>query len=139
MAVETKKIMVETKWDTDIVDITDKVQDFVKESKTTNGSVTVFVRGSTASVSTMEYEPNLVKDIEKAIERIAPSSMIYAHHKTWGDDNGKSHVRATLIGPSITIPFESKTLLLGRWQQIILMDFDVISRSREIILQIVGD
>lgn len=139
MPVEMKKIMVDAKEDLDIVNITQQVSDFVKESEMKNGNVTVFVRGSTASVSTMEYEPNLVKDIGKAIERIAPSNMVYAHHETWGDDNGKSHVRATLLGPSLTIPFEDKKLLLGRWQQIALLDFDVPARSREIILQIIGE
>lgn len=139
MPVETKRISVETKPDIDIVDITDQVSGAVQESEIKSGTVTVFASGSTASISTMEYEPNLKKDIEKMIERLVPSNMNYDHNKTWGDGNGKSHVRSTLLGPGITVPFQDKKLLLGRWQHIVVMDFDVPERSREIVLQIIGD
>ncbi len=139
MPVETKRIRVSTKPDIDIVDITEQVSQAVKESEIKNGSVTVFAVGSTASISTMEYEPNLEKDIKKMVERLVPSNMNYDHNKTWGDGNGKSHVRSTLLGPSITVPFEEKKLVLGRWQHIVLMDFDVPERDREIVVQIIGE
>ena len=108
-------------------------------SKIKNGIVNIFVRGSTASVSTIEFEPNLVKDFEDAMERLVPSDIKYRHTETWGDDNGKSHVRATMMGPGINVPFCEKKLMLGTWQQIVVVDFDVPARKREIILQIVGD
>jgi len=135
----TERLSVSTKPDLDIVDITEQVADIVRKSNLKDGFVNIFVSGSTASVSTMEFEPNLVKDIKTALERIAPSDIPYEHHKTWGDDNGKSHVRATLMGPGITVPFQNKKLLLGTWQQIVLLDFDTSAREREIIVQIVGE
>jgi secondary thiamine-phosphate synthase enzyme len=122
-----------------IKNITDDVSKAIKESKIKEGIVNVFVSGSTASVSTMEFEPNLVKDIEKAMERIAPSDIEYEHHKTWGDENGKSHVRATIVGPSLTVPFKDGKLLLGTWQQIVLLDFDVPKRERKVVVQIIGE
>jgi len=122
-----------------IKNITDDVSKAIKESKIKEGIVNIFVSGSTASVSTMEFEPNLVKDIEKAMERIAPSDIEYEHHKTWGDENGKSHVRATIVGPSLTVPFKDGKLLLGTWQQIVLLDFDVPKRERKVIVQIIGE
>jgi len=122
-----------------IKNITDDVSKAIKESKIKEGIVNIFVSGSTASVSTMEFEPNLVKDIEKAMERIAPSDIEYEHHKTWGDENGKSHVRATIVGPSLTVPFKDGKLLLGTWQQIVLLDFDVPKRERKVVVQIIGE
>jgi len=139
MPVETKNISVKTKGNSDIINITDVIKKTVQDSKINSGVVTIFVKGSTASVSTIEYEPNLIKDVKKALERIAPSDIDYEHHKTWGDDNGVSHVRATLMGPGITVPFKDKKLLLGQWQQIALLDFDTKARNREIVLQIVGE
>jgi len=111
----------------------------VKESGIRNGTATVFVPGSTASVTTIEYEPNLIKDVKKALDRLAPYGKDYEHHKTWGDDNGASHVRAALMGPGITVPFEKGKLLLGTWQQIVLVDFDTGPRKREMVLQINGE
>jgi secondary thiamine-phosphate synthase enzyme len=137
--VETQKIRVKTKAGTDLVNITDLVAGAVDGSKIKNGVVVIFIPGSTASVSTIEYEPNLIRDVKDALERIVPSDIEYAHHKTWGDDNGVAHVRATFQGPGITVPFTNKRLMLGTWQQIVLMDFDTRSRDREIILQIIGD
>jgi secondary thiamine-phosphate synthase enzyme len=122
-----------------IKNITDDVSKAIKESKIKEGIVNIFVSGSTASISTMEFEPNLVKDIEKAMERIAPSDIEYEHHKTWGDENGKSHVRATIVGPSLTVPFKDGKLLLGTWQQIVLLDFDVPKRERKVVVQIIGE
>lgn len=136
--IDIKKIEVETEGDTDIKDITGLVSGAVKKSKPKDGIITIFIPGSTASVSTIEYEPNLVKDVKKAVEKIAPSNIEYEHHKTWGDDNGKSHVRATLMGPSLTVPFKNKELLIGTWQNIVLLDFDTRPRKREIILTIIG-
>jgi secondary thiamine-phosphate synthase enzyme len=100
--------------------------------------MTVFVVGSTAGLTTIEYEPGLVHDIKKAFERIAPESGHYQHHEKWGDDNGHSHVRATLLGPGLTIPVVSGKLPLGTWQQVILVDFDTRPRNREIVVQITG-
>lgn len=139
MAVETKTIRVSSKAETDIINITEQVSHAVQDSKVRNGIVNVFVSGSTASVSTIEFEPNLVKDFEDAIERLIPSDIKYRHTETWGDDNGKSHVRATLVQPGLTVPFRDKKLLLGQWQQLVLIDFDVPARTREVILQIIGE
>ena len=137
--VETERIKIKTKAGTDLVNITDTVAGAIDRSKITSGIVVIFVAGSTASISTIEYEPNLIKDVIRTMEKIAPSDIEYEHHKTWQDDNGVSHVRATLAGPGITVPFSNRKLLLGTWQQIILMDFDTRPRDREIILQIMGD
>ncbi|MBU0600028.1 secondary thiamine-phosphate synthase enzyme YjbQ [bacterium] len=137
--VKTERISVKTRAGTDLVNITSLVSKVISDGKIKDGIVVIFVSGSTASVSTIEYEPNLIKDVNQTLEMIANSHLEYEHHKTWGDDNGASHVRATLLGPSLTVPFTNKSLLLGSWQQIILMDFDTKSRNREIILQIIGE
>lgn len=139
MAVETYEIEVESKAGTDIVNITGKIENLVQKSKIKNGSVLVFVQGSTASVSTIEYEPNLVDDFKNIIEKIVPSDIPYKHTETWGDDNGHSHIRATLMGPSVTIPFENKKLKLGTWQQLVIIDMDVPARKRKVIIQIIGE
>jgi len=139
MAVENSTIEVSSKSGTEIINITGSVAEIVRNSKIKSGIVTVFVPGSTASVSTIEFEPNLVKDVKDAYERLVPSDIKYRHKETWGDDNGKSHVRATLTGPGIVIPFQDRELLLGQWQQIVLMDFDVPSRERKVIVQVMGD
>jgi secondary thiamine-phosphate synthase enzyme len=139
MAVKTHKISIETNADVDIVNITKQVQEEVAKSKLKSGTVTVFVSGSTGAISTMEYEPGLIKDFPEALERIAPSDIYYAHHNTWHDDNGKSHVRATFIGPSLTVPFVDGQLTLGTWQQIVFLELDTSSRHRSLILQIIGD
>ncbi|GBE18483.1 hypothetical protein BMS3Abin16_01087 [archaeon BMS3Abin16] len=138
MEVETREIKVKTKGNTDIIDITGLVGSEITASGLQNGTVTVFVPGSTAAVSTMEYEPGLKKDIPLALEKIAPAAADYAHHKTWGDFNGSAHVRAALIGPSIVVPFTGGRLVLGTWQQIALFDFDTGPRDRRIVLQIMG-
>jgi secondary thiamine-phosphate synthase enzyme len=137
--VETQQIRVNTRANTDLVDITSAVSKAIQRSKIKDGIVVIFIPGSTASISTIEYEPNLIKDVDRALERLAPSDIEYEHHKTWGDENGVSHVRATLQGPSLTVPFKGSELLLGTWQQIVLMDFDTRARDRKIILQIIGD
>ena len=139
MQIKSKTLNFETKPETDLVNITKEVEDFVHESGLKNGNVTVFVVGSTASVSTIEFEPNLVDDFKQALERLVPSDIKYKHTETWGDENGKSHVRATLMGPSITIPFVGGKLMLGTWQQVAVIDMDVPARKREVILQIIGE
>jgi secondary thiamine-phosphate synthase enzyme len=137
--IKTERIRVKSEGHTDIIDITGKVNEVVSGSKIKNGSVVLFVPGSTASISTIEFEPNLVKDMKKVLEKIAPYGPDYEHHKTWGDDNGSSHVKATIMGPGLTVPFEDGKLILGSWQQVVLLDFDTNSRSREVIVQINGD
>ncbi len=139
MSVKTRTLNVESRPDTDIIDITADVSRAVKGSGIKSGTVLVFVPGSTASVTTTEFEPNLNSDLKKAVERLVPSNIEYKHRETWGDDNGRSHVRASLFKPGLTVPFRNGELLLGRWQNIIFMDFDVPARKREIILQIMGE
>jgi secondary thiamine-phosphate synthase enzyme len=139
MPVETRTLKVSSKGETDIINITDSVSAELSKSKIKDGIANLFVSGSTASLSTIEFEPNLVSDFTDAMERLVPSSIPYKHKETWGDDNGKSHVRATLMGPSLTVPFNNKKLLLGTWQQVVLLDFDVPAREREIVMQIIGE
>jgi secondary thiamine-phosphate synthase enzyme len=139
MAIKTASIKIETKGETDLIDITRMVGNFVKDSEIRSGIVTVFVPGSTAGVTTIEYEPGAIKDFQRAVNRIAPKNIHYDHNARWGDGNGYSHIRASLLGPSLTVPFSSSRLLLGTWQQIVLVDFDNRSRKREVILQIVGE
>lgn len=131
-------IQVTSKGDSDIVDITDKVTNVIKESGIETGTITLFVVGSTASLTTMEFEPGLVHDLKVALDRIAPKDARYAHHERWGDDNGHSHVKAALLGPSLAIPFTSGKLSTGTWQQIVLIDFDTRKRDREIVAQVIG-
>ncbi len=138
MKVETKYLSIDVKADVDIKDITNDVQNAVRESGVKNGIVTIFVPGSTGSVSTMEYEPGLLKDIPRALETIAPSNIDYEHHKTWHDDNGKSHVRATIMGPSIVVPIVDGRVIHGTWQQIVFLNFDTRPRRRQVVLQIMG-
>jgi secondary thiamine-phosphate synthase enzyme len=138
MKVVSKYLSVDTKADVDIKDITGAVQDAVSESGIKNGTVTVFVPGSTGVVSTLEYEPGLLKDIPLALERLAPSGIDYAHHQTWHDDNGKSHVRATIMGPSLVVPIIDGRVIHGTWQQIVFMNLDTSARRRDVVLQIMG-
>lgn len=139
MAVITQGLRIETNGDTDLIDITSEVARGVSESGVSSGTVTVFIPGSTAGVTTIEYESGAIRDFQEAIQRIAPKDMDYHHDARWGDGNGYSHVRAALQGASLTVPFASSRLLLGTWQQIIVVDFDNRPRSREIILQIMGE
>lgn len=139
MAVHFEELSFQTSNDFDVIDITELVQVAILKSGLSDGIVNIFVIGSTASVSTVEFEPNLVKDLKRAMERIAPSDIEYSHHMTWGDSNGKSHVRATILGPGTTVPFKNKTLITGTWQQIVVLDFDVPSRERRVQLTIIGE
>ncbi len=139
MAVVTKKIKLNTKGDTDIVDITSQVTSAVSKTGVQNGIVAVFVSGSTGGVTTVEYEPGLIQDLKNFFEKIAPKSDTYEHNLRWHDGNGYAHVRASFLGPSISIPFVDKKLQLGTWQQIIFIDFDNRPRTRELIVQVVGE
>ena len=137
--VKPRKIKIISKREDEIIDVTDKVQDAVRGSGIKNGVVTIFVAGSTGALTTIEYEPGLIYDFPTMLERIAPKGITYEHEKRWHDGNGHSHVRASLIGPSLTVPFIDGSLCLGTWQQIVFMEMDNRGRSREIILQILGD
>ena len=139
MKVHTTKLTETTQGFCDIIDITAKVQERIRQEKVHNGLATLFVSGSTAALTTIEYEPGLVKDLKEVLERLIPSDKKYHHDDRWGDDNGFSHLRASLFGPSVQIPIESGRLLLGTWQQIVLLDFDNRPRTREILLQIMGE
>jgi secondary thiamine-phosphate synthase enzyme len=132
-------IEVETRGHCDVHDVTNAVQRKVRESGLVRGTALVFVSGSTAGVTTVEFEPGLVQDIEEFFQRLVPEGPEYHHHATWGDDNGSSHVRAALLKPSLTVPFEQGQLLLGTWQQIVVVDFDTRERRRQIVVQIQGE
>ncbi|MFQ5904219.1 MAG: secondary thiamine-phosphate synthase enzyme YjbQ [Candidatus Binatia bacterium] len=138
MKVHTNKLVEKTQGYCDIIDITAKVQDQIQKEKIQRGLATLFVSGSTAALTTIEYEPGLIKDLKELLERFVPSNKKYHHDDRWGDDNGFSHLRASLFGPSLQIPIESGRLLLGTWQQIVLLDFDNRPRTREIVIQILG-
>lgn len=137
--IKTERISVKSEGHTDIIDVTGDVRKILRSSKIKEGSVLVFVPGSTASVSTIEYEPNLVKDVKRVLDKIAPYGEDYEHHKTWGDDNGPAHVRSTMLGPSVTVPVQDGKPVLGTWQQIVVLDFDTRPRSREVVIQIMGE
>ena len=137
--VETRKINLRTQGNGDTVDITPQIRAEVAGTDIRSGTVTVFVSGSTAGVTTIEHEPGVVSDLGDMFERIIPQGMKYAHDRAWGDGNGHSHVRASLLGPSLTVPFSEKKLLLGTWQQVVLVDFDNRPRSRQVLLQIIGE
>ena len=137
--VVTKKISLSTQGECDIVDITPQVAEQLSQAGIDNGTVTIFVAGSTAGVTTIEFEPGLVSDLQELWQRIAPKGIPYNHDRRWGDGNGYAHVRASLLGASLVVPFSAKQLSLGTWQQIVLVDFDNRPRSREVVLQITGD
>jgi secondary thiamine-phosphate synthase enzyme len=139
MGVYYDEIKIKTADEVDMIDITEEVQKIVNKSKLRNGIACIFVPGSTGCITTIEYEPGLKKDFPKTLEKIAPKNNYYAHHETWHDDNGHSHVRASLIGPGITIPIKEKKLLHGTWQQIVFIELDTTPRQRNIIVQIVGE
>jgi len=138
--VKTEKIEIKTKGNCDIINITEQVSKTIRQSRITNGTITLFNVGSTAGITTTEYEPGLVNyDIEAAFEKIAQQNARYEHEETWHDDNGHSHVRASILGPSLSVPFVDGQLTLGTWQQIILIDFDTRPRARTVICQIIGE
>ncbi|KPK76285.1 MAG: secondary thiamine-phosphate synthase enzyme [Phycisphaerae bacterium SM23_30] len=138
--VKTQPINIKTRGNCDVVDISSQVRCALAESRLTDGVVTLFNVGSTAGITTVEYEPGLVNhDLAAAFEKLAPQSAAYQHEQTWHDDNGHAHVRASLLGPSLAVPFVRGELTLGTWQQIVLIDFDTRPRSRNIICQIIGE
>lgn len=137
--VYTETITVTAKGFCDVIDITGEVSAGVGRSGTSHGSVTVFCPGSTCSVTTIEYESGVVRDLQRAIEKIVPSDVPYDHDRRWGDGNGFSHVRAALMKPSITVPLLDGRLALGTWQQIVFIDFDNRERTRGLILQVIGE
>ena len=137
--VVTKTIQLQTKGQCDIIDITSQVAGEVAGAGVNSGTATLFVNGSTAGISTIEFESGLVTDFKAMWERLIPQDIPYDHNRAWGDGNGHSHVRASLLGASLTVPFNDKRLTLGTWQQIILVDFDNRPRTRQLILQIMGE
>ncbi|MFH1151314.1 MAG: secondary thiamine-phosphate synthase enzyme YjbQ [Actinomycetota bacterium] len=139
MTVTSSSFSVGTRGDGDVVDITPDVAEAVRGSGLMDGTVTVFVPGATAGVTTIEYEPGLVEDIDELFERVAPAGRDYHHNLRWHDGNGHSHVRASLLGPSLTVPFTAGKLTLGTWQQVVLVDFDNRPRERDLVCQVMGE
>ena len=139
MTVYNDEIHLSSKHENDMIDITNDISTILTSSNMSDGIICIFVPGSTGSIITIEYEPGLQKDLPRALEIIAPRDIHYEHHETWHDDNGRSHVKASLIGPSLTIPFQKGKLIHGTWQQIAFMELDTQPRSRTIIVQIVGE
>ena len=138
MSIITEYLQLSTKGDCDIIDITPKVSQKLKSSKLKSGIVNISVVGSTGALTTCEYESGLVKDLEDLFDKLIPQGH-YHHDQAWGDGNGHSHLRSSLLGPSLTIPFSAGSLILGTWQQIIFIDFDNRARQRKIVMQFIGD
>ncbi|MHA2068352.1 MAG: secondary thiamine-phosphate synthase enzyme YjbQ [Candidatus Thorarchaeota archaeon] len=139
MAIYYKSITLSTNGNCDIIDVTGKVGEIVRESNLEAGICTVFCPGSTASITTIEYEGGLLKDFPEALDRLVPENITYEHHLRWGDGNGHSHVRASLMGPSLTIPFVNRSLTLGTWQQVVCCDFDNKPRNRKIEVMLISE
>lgn len=139
MALVTDRLRVSTRGESDMLDLTADLGALLLEHRFREGSALVFVPGSTAALTTVEYEPGLVRDLPAAMERLAPRDARYHHEETWHDGNGHSHVRASMIGPSLTLPFDDGKLLLGRWQQVVLIDFDNRPRVRDLVVQFSGE
>jgi secondary thiamine-phosphate synthase enzyme len=137
--IYTKTFSQKTSGFCDIIDITAKVREHIEKEKIKQGTVTVFVSGSTAALTTIEFESGLVQDLKEFVEKLIPSDRRYHHDDRWGDDNGFSHLRAALFGPSLAIPIENGRPVLGTWQQIVLLDFDNRPRTREIMVQLMGE
>ncbi|MCX6694746.1 MAG: secondary thiamine-phosphate synthase enzyme YjbQ [Candidatus Altiarchaeota archaeon] len=139
MTVYNKNVPLKTKADGGMHDITKEVRQIVSESKVKDGIAVIFCPGSTGAVSTVEYEPGLLQDIPNALERIAPTDLDYAHHQTWHDDNGRGHVKATILGPDLTVPVVKGKLVLGTWQQIVFIELDTKDRQRDVNVQVMGE
>ena len=140
MAVQTHEFDIQTQGDSQVLNLTDRVVPCVNAGRISDGLVTIFVIGSTAGITTTEFEPGLVNhDLKAAFEHLAPEDARYRHEETWHDDNGHSHVRASLIGPSLPVPLVDRKLQLGTWQQIVLIDFDTRPRTRRIVVQVIGE
>ena len=139
MRVVTRTIFIRSKGEGDMIDITLETSKILTQSKLKDGIITIFVSGSTAAVTTIEYEPGLRQDFPHMLSRLVPRNIEYHHENMWHDGNGHSHVRASLIGPSLTIPFKDSILMLGTWQQIVFLEMDIGKRERNLILQIMGE
>ncbi|MCF8885243.1 MAG: secondary thiamine-phosphate synthase enzyme YjbQ [Nitrososphaerota archaeon] len=139
MKVYSGEIDLKTRGEGDIIDLSNQIVEHVKKSGVRNGLVSVFAVGSTVALTTMEYESGLKKDLIDALERIAPRDSEYQHHLRWGDYNGHSHVRASIVGPSLTIPLINGEVILGTWQQVVLLELDIRPRSRKVIVTVMGD
>jgi len=138
-SIVTRYVILSSKGENDIIDITNNVEKILRESKLKNGIIILFVVGSTAAITTIEYEPGLEQDFPTMLEKIAPKGIEYQHDNTWHDGNGHSHLKASLIGPSLTIPFINGQTSLGTWQQIVFVEMDTRSRERKIVVQIIGN
>jgi secondary thiamine-phosphate synthase enzyme len=139
VAVHTDTIRCSTRGDGDTVDLTDGLAEGLRKSGLTDGVATLFIGGSTGGITTIEYEPGAVSDLQAVLEAIAPKGRDWRHHQRWGDRNGHSHVRSALIGPSLSVPFVGGELCLGTWQQVVLVDFDDRPRVREVVIQFMGE
>jgi len=139
MSVEPHTISLETEGNGDVLDITERVQDCVKSSKLSHGIATIFTPSATSAITTLEYEPGCVRDLQRVFDEIIPPDREYAHNQRWGDGNGHSHARAALLKSSLTIPIVDRNLILGTWQSLILVDFDNRPRSRKLVVQLLGD
>jgi len=139
MVVDSHTLSIRTGREGEVVDITDHVQELVNGSKLSDGIAFLFVPGSTAALTTIEYEPGLVSDFPAALGRLVPRDISYEHEKRWHDGNGHSHVKAALLGPDIAVPFQKRKLLLGTWQQIVFVELDVRPRQRQVIVQLIGE
>jgi len=139
MPIKTGSISLNARGNTDVHDITGELVRIVLESGMKSGAATVFCPSSTSGLTTVEFEPGAVADLKRMFEELVPSNRDYAHNETWDDGNGHSHMRSSLLGPSLTIPFVEKTLTLGTWQQVIYVDFDIRPRHRELVVQIMGE
>jgi len=139
MPAEVHHIYTDTTGKTDIIDLTPQVNEALRQSGILSGATTLFVPGSTAALTTIEYESGVIHDLKNAIERMAPEDLYYEHNERWGDGNGYAHVRAALIGPSLHVPVVEGHLTLGTWQQVVLLDFDNRPRTRHIMMQITGE
>lgn len=139
MTVFGRVLQIKSKGENDIIDLTEQTSKVVLDSKLADGIVTVFVVGSTAAITTIEFERGLAKDFPEMLSRVAPKEFPYEHEKMWRDGNGHSHVRASLIGPSLTVPFKDRQLILGTWQQIVMIELDTRKRERKIVVQVIGE
>lgn len=139
MNVVTKVVQLRSSKENDIIDVTKQTSNALRESGLNNGIINVFVTGSTAAITTIEYEPGLRHDFPKMLSRLAPKDIQYRHDETWHDGNGHSHVRASLVGPSLTVPFSNGALILGTWQQIVMLEMDTKPRERVLTIQILGE
>lgn len=138
MKIFFEKIRLQTK-ELNMIDITANIQKIIKNSNFKNGFLIIFIPGSTGAITTIEYEPGLLKDFPSMLERISPKNLEYEHEKRWHDGNGHSHVRASLLGPSLTVPFQDSKMTLGTWQQIVFIELDIKPRTRELVVQVIGE